>query len=134
MRILLGDSVRKRPHSARGVDTDIVEVPLRGRYGHGKVANVDEHFAEAVRAHKWYLANGCAYAKIGGVTVYLHRYICALAGISIACRIDHVNRDKLDCRLENLTPRPVRKSPDPILNPRPAGDGDGEQPLSGENN
>ena len=110
----------------------IVEVPLRGRYGHGKVANVDEDFAEAVRAHKWYLANGCAYAKIGGVTVYLHRYICALADIPIARRIDHVNRDKLDCRLENLTPRPVRKSPDPIRNPHPFGDGDGEQHLSGE--
>src|SRR5262249_52182842 len=93
--------------SCCGLAMDIVEVPLRGRYGHGKVANVDEHFAEAVRAHTWYLANGCAYAKIGGVTVYLHRYICALAGIPIARRIDHVNRDKLDCRLENLTPRPV---------------------------
>src|SRR5262245_61394007 len=53
--------------SCCGLTMDSVEIPLRGRYGHGKVANVDEHFAEAVRAHKWYLANRCAYAKIGGV-------------------------------------------------------------------
>jgi hypothetical protein len=109
----------------------IVEIPLRGRYGQGKVARVDERFAEAVRAHKWYLSNGYMYTKISGVTVYLHRYILALADIPIPNRIDHVNRDKLDCCLENLRPaRPVRKSPGPILNPHPLGDNDGEHYLS----
>jgi hypothetical protein len=108
----------------------IVEIPLWGRYGQGKVARVDERFAEAVRGHKWYLSDGCAHATIGGVTVPLHRYILALADISIPRRINHVNRDKLDCRLENLTPRPVGKSPGPIVNPHPLGCGDGEQHLS----
>ena len=121
----------------------IVEIPLRGRYGQGKVAQVDERFAEAVRAHKWYVSNGYIYAKISGVTVYLHRYILGLAGIPIRNRFDHVNLDKLDCRLENLRPAPpMRNSPGGqrftahwgpktrILNPHPLGDEDGEHYLS----
>jgi HNH endonuclease len=123
-----------------------VEIPLRGRYGQGKVARVDKRFAEAVRAHKWYLSNGYMYAKISGVTVYLHRYIFALADIPISNRIDHVNRDRLDCRLENLRLAPcVRKSPGPdggplftahsgprtlIINPHPLEGDDGEHYLS----
>ena len=124
----------------------IVETPLHGRYGKGKVAHVDERFAEAVRAHKWYVSNGYVYAKISGVTVYLHRYILGLAGIPIRNRLDHVNLDKLDCRLENLRRvPPARKSPGPkggplftaysgpetrILNPHPLGNDNGEHYLS----
>jgi hypothetical protein len=108
----------------------IIEIRLWGRYGQGKVARVDERFAEAVRPHKWYLSDGCANATIGGVTVPLHRYILALADVSIPRRINHVNRDKLDCRLENLTPRPVGTSPGLIVNPHPLGGGDSEQHLS----
>src|SRR5262245_55598214 len=81
-----------------------VEIALCGRYGQGKIALVDERFADAVRAHKWYLANGSSYAKISGETIYLSRYILALATVPIPSRIDHVNQDRLDCRLENLKP------------------------------
>ena len=98
----------------------VAEIPLCGRYGHGKVARVDECFADAVRAHKWYLSNGSSYAKITGETVYLSRYILALAAVPIPSRIDHLNEDKLDCRLENLKPaRPAIEPPGPILNPYP---------------
>jgi hypothetical protein len=121
----------------------IEEIPLRGRYGQGKVAQVDERFAEAVRAHKWYLSNGHVYAKISGVTVYLHRYIFALADIPISNR--HLNRDRLDCRLANLLAPSVRKSCSPdggppftaqsgpkpfIINPHPLGHDDAECYLS----
>jgi hypothetical protein len=103
----------------------VVEIPLCGRYGQGKVARVDERFADAVRAHKWYLSNGSSYAKITGETVYLSRYILALADVPIPGRIDHLNQDKLDCRLENLKPaRPSVEPPGPILNPYPQEDDD----------
>ena len=98
----------------------VAEIPLCGRYGQGKVARVDECFADAVRTHKWYLSNGSSYAKITGETVYLSRYILALAAVPIPSRIDHLNEDKLDCRLENLKPaRPAIEPPGPILNPYP---------------
>jgi hypothetical protein len=100
-----------------------VEIPLCGRYGLGKVARVDECFADVVRGHKWYLSNGSTYAKIAGETVYLSRYILALADVPIPSRIEHLNRDRLDCRLENLKPaRPSLEPPGPILNPHPLGD------------
>ena len=69
----------------------VAEIPLCGRYGQGKVARVDECFADAVRTHKWYLSNGSSYAKITGETVYLSRYILALAAVPIPSRIDHLN-------------------------------------------
>lgn len=101
----------------------VVEIPLLGRYGRDKVALVDERFAKDVRAHKWYLSNGYMYAKISGVTIYLHRYILALANIPIPNRIEHVNRDKLDCCLKNLRPARSAKESSLILNPHSFADG-----------
>jgi len=109
----------------------VVEIPLCGRYGQGKVARVDERFADAVRTHKWYLSNGSSYAKITGETVYLSRYILALAAVPIPSRIDHLNQDRLDCRLENLRPAlPKIEPPGPILNPHPQVDDDRRHYLS----
>ena len=109
----------------------VAEIALCGRYGQGKVALVDERFADAVRAHKWYLSNGSSYAKITGETVYLSRYILALAAVPIPSRIDHLNQDRLDCRLENLKlARPATEPPGPILNPFPRGDHDRRHYLS----
>ena len=95
----------------------VVEIPLLGRYGEGKIARVDECFAKDVRAHKWYLSNGHMYAKISGVTVYLHRYIFALANMPVPNRIEHVNRNRLDCCLENLRPARSARGCSLILNP-----------------
>ena len=109
----------------------VVEISLCGRYGQGKVALVDECFADAVRGHKWYLSNGSSYAKITGETVYLSRFILALAAVPIPSRIDHLNQDRLDCRLENLKPaQPASEPPGPIPNPHPRGDGDRRPYLS----
>jgi DNA-binding winged helix-turn-helix (wHTH) protein len=112
--------------SACQASVGVVEIPLVGRYGQGKVARVDERFADAVRAHKWYLSNGSTYTKIAGETVYLSRYILALADVPIPSRIDHLNQDKLDCRLENLKlARPSIEHRGPIRTPHPLGDDTG---------
>lgn len=57
--------------------TGFSEIPLCGRYGQGKVARVDDRFADAVRAHKWYLSNDTGLgvapvpaAAIVGVWIY----------------------------------------------------------------
>jgi hypothetical protein len=108
-----------------------VEIRLCGRYGQGNVIRVDERFAEAVGAHKWYLSNGSAYAKISGETVYLQRFVLALADVPIPNRVDHVNRDKLDCRLGNLkAARRLIQPSCPLLNPYPSGNDDRCQYIS----
>lgn len=81
------------------------------------VAIVDDDQAEHVARFKWRLnPQGYAHAgtTIGGrkgkdVCVLLHRYVLGLAsaglmGTSTTRRqhVDHINRDKLDCRLCNL--------------------------------
>ncbi len=71
------------------------EIPLTK----GHTALVDDHEYERVMAHRWFRhPKGYAVAVINGKPVYLHRFILNISG----SRIDHRNRNKLDCRKENL--------------------------------
>ncbi|WP_254509863.1 HNH endonuclease [Anatilimnocola floriformis] len=70
-------------------------------------SEIDDEFAEAVNQYKWSLhSKGYAYrqADIDGErrTILLHRYVMELAGREPGFRTDHINKDRLDNRLENL--------------------------------
>jgi len=73
----------------------------------GYAAIVDDEVYDAVSEYSWQYSNG--YAKrlfrVGKKrkTVYLHRYIYDLMkGLKFGLQIDHINGDKLDCRMENM--------------------------------
>ena len=78
-------------------------------------AKISLNKIDHIDKHKWYLGiNGYPYAYINGSRVQLHRYIWWLnTGIwtntiinsdntTTKLYIDHINRDKLDARDENL--------------------------------
>lgn len=55
---------------------------------------------ENVKQYTWTKFNGYAFTKIDGKHTYLHNFIMGKAGKGKV--IDHINRDKLDNRRENL--------------------------------
>lgn len=64
-------------------------------------AVVDAEDYEAAMQHRWYRhSKGYAVSYPGGETVLLHRFVGARMGLS--GRIDHENRDRLDCQRSNL--------------------------------
>lgn len=71
-----------------------------------KVALVDDDDFEHVNAIKWYCtSNGYAAHKNGRKYVLMHRFIM---GVEKLDEIDHINRDKLDNRKNNLRIAPRR--------------------------
>lgn len=77
-----------------------MEVWLTGDKGVGLAAQVDPVDYGRVNAHKWVLRDGYAVSLINGRYVKLHRFVMMENDPSII--IDHINRDRLDCRAENL--------------------------------
>lgn len=69
---------------------------------------VSDHHAEKVQQHNWYPAvggqylHGCPYG--GKQKVYLHHFVWELEhGVKPnGLKLDHINRDTLDNRIENL--------------------------------
>lgn len=78
--------------------------------GTGTYAKISLDKIDIVEKHKWYLGkDGYPFAYIRGARVPLHRYIWYKnkgvwrnIGESGKLYVDHVNRDKLDARDENL--------------------------------
>ncbi len=66
----------------------------------GKYALVDSLYAELVGRYNWYCSK-LGYAMTGK-KFFLHRLIGYAIGLDPLLTIDHVNRDKLDCRAANL--------------------------------
>lgn len=84
-----------------------MEIALRARDGSIRaVALIDDADAGPVSMHRWSLHSG-GYAQRSvirdgkRVTLLLHREIMGFAP-GDAPRVDHVNRDRLDCRRSNL--------------------------------
>jgi hypothetical protein len=66
---------------------------------------VDAEFASEVGRHSW-VANSGGYmqAKIDGKQVVLHRFVWQLKHGDCPSMLDHINRVRRDCRLDNLRP------------------------------
>jgi hypothetical protein len=73
-----------------------VKIPVAG----GKIALVDAKDAPAVTPHSWSLSNGYPSARIQGKLVTLH--ILLLGKPPSGYVTDHINKNKLDNRRENL--------------------------------
>lgn len=84
----------------------IKKIPLGGKAGEGKYAIVDKEDYAELRKFNWHIT-GAGYAaysrKVNGKTVVhlMHREIL---GNLAAEHTDHINRDRLDNRKENLKP------------------------------
>ncbi|MEJ7783409.1 MAG: HNH endonuclease [Solirubrobacteraceae bacterium] len=79
-----------------------IEIPvLKGgvAVAHATVDPIDAHLAR----HRWYLHNKGYASRPGGActTILLHREVLGLVR-GDGLEVDHVNRDKLDCRRSNL--------------------------------
>lgn len=67
----------------------------------GMVSIISEQDVKKVSEHVWcYAVRGYAVSRIDGKIVYLHRFILGLNNGTLFA--DHINRDKLDNRRENL--------------------------------
>lgn len=80
------------------------EVVLRGKYGYGKFAIVDDSDFEWINQYKWSVNGGGyvtgSYGPLGRrYPVMLHRL---LAGATEGMEADHRNNDKLDNQRKNL--------------------------------
>lgn len=67
------------------------------RYGYAEISPEDLW----VEKHLWTLNGGYAKSRIDGKSVYLHKLITHTGGET---EIDHINRNRLDNRRENLRP------------------------------
>lgn len=85
---------------------------------YGKAAIVDDEFYEELSKYTWHTQitnTGCLYARHsyairradgsrGTKGVLMHRMVQSLAGKTLTPRTDHINRNTLDNRLDNLRP------------------------------
>jgi hypothetical protein len=82
----------------------VIRIPLHGRLGAGKAALVDDCGADVVLRTWWLGPNGYVCADEWdrdakrSKRVLLHRLIMGFP----TAKVDHVNRDRLDCRRSNL--------------------------------
>ena len=78
------------------------KLPLYGRQGRIGYALVDDDDFKSLSSKRWNLKkNGYAYRGESGKTILLHREIMGLEK-GDERQVDHKNRDRLDCRRNNL--------------------------------
>lgn len=73
---------------------------LSGTAGAGRFAEVDPVDFVRLGRHKWFLRNTYAVAVMDGHSVRMHRYVLGEDDPTFV--VDHINRDRLDNRAENL--------------------------------
>ncbi len=81
-------------------ESNYILIPLNGKYAQGRSVKVSVGFAYLATQSSWCVNdNGYAIRRWRGKMQYLHHAI--LAGQKGLC-VDHINRNKLDNRTENL--------------------------------
>lgn len=87
--------------------TDAIRIPVGPSGSPVAWATIDMEDYERVVVHRWYLGGstgGYAFAPkaIDGKSVFLHGFIVGRLDEHDRLHIDHINRDRLDCRKRNL--------------------------------
>lgn len=78
----------------------MAKIPLHGSLGEGMFALVDDADVERVAGIRWHLSDtGYAVNRSSGKTIRMHRLINNTPDNLVT---DHINRDRLDNRRENL--------------------------------
>jgi hypothetical protein len=79
-------------------------IQLHGKWGDGKCALVDDWLYDELSKINWTLTRkGYAMGCINGRTISMHRWVVKqYQEIPEGRHVDHINRDRLDNRLENL--------------------------------
>ena len=97
--------------------TDMLLVPLSGKFGAGRFAMAPPKFAAEPLKFRWYCdRKGYAVRSVrSGKSIrkiLMHREVWRLAGRTIpdGQELDHINGDKLDNRLCNLRPATVSQN------------------------
>ena len=80
----------------------MLEIKLNGILGAGRFAKVDTDDYNLVIRHSWHYRDGYAIAKINNKEVRMHRFILQITDPETV--VDHINRNRLDNRRENLRP------------------------------
>ncbi len=80
----------------------MLEIKLNGILGAGRFAKVDTDDYNLVTRHSWHYRDGYAIAKINNKEVRMHRFILQITDPETV--VDHINRNRLDNRRENLRP------------------------------
>ena len=95
------------------------KIPLRWRGEVVAEAIVDDADFERVASRRWLMhPAGYPLARVGGRTVTMHRFVLGIER-GTGVEVDHVNRDRLDNRRENL--RVTTRSGNAQNRVRPAG-------------
>jgi hypothetical protein len=68
-------------------------------------ALVDAEFLPALVRYTWRKnTNGYYYTRVAKKAISLHRFVWRLQFGSLPPELDHINRNRVDCRIENLRP------------------------------
>lgn len=78
-------------------------IQLKGKYGEGKYAKVDDEDYDFLSQLNWYVNDGYVKTYYQGKHVKMHQLI-------VGSHYDHENQDKLDNQRENLRPCTQRQN------------------------
>lgn len=78
----------------------MLQIRLNGTVGAGKYAKVSPEDYPMLMRYSWHYRDGYAITKIKGKEVRMHRLVMGTTDPDVI--VDHINRDRLDNRRENL--------------------------------
>jgi hypothetical protein len=76
----------------------VIQIPL----GNNKFVAIDEIDIDLLYCESWHLSKGYAVRREGSKCIFLHLVIAQRKFGIIPYRVDHEDRDKLNCKRDNL--------------------------------